>query len=271
MTRLWNHDGGTGGETRTRLAAEGAAGPRGGTGGTSGKRAGPRVGVGGVLAAAARAGRRYWPRILPVTIAVSLVTAVIEIVVEEYVDRANSSLSIVADISASGVSLLGAVFLSGYICRLLSDERDDDTGVLAVLRTLPWGRLAGADLLVSAIVVVALLLLVIPGLVAISFLGLTGSVIEVEDRRVIAAMRRSAHLARGHFWTVALLVTLPVALAGEIDAAAPEPGTWHGILANLGIRGLAEAIAEAAIALVLVSLSKRLIELDRQRAGITAQ
>ncbi len=268
MARLWNHEGGAGAGAHGGGERQGLVGAQGGR---AGKRAGVRVGVGGVLAVAARAGRRYWWRILPVAIAVSVVTAVIEIVVHEYADRANSSLSIVADISASGVSLLGAVFLSGFICRLLGEERAGDTGVLTVLRTLPWGRLTGADLLVSAIVVVGLLLLVIPGLVAINFLGLTGSVIEVEDQRIIAAMRRSAHLARGHFWTVALLVTLPVALAGEIDAAAPEPDTWHGVLVNLGIRGLAEAIAEAAIALVLVSLCRRLIELDRQRAGVAAQ
>lgn len=220
-----------------------------------------------------RAGKRSWRRILPVAVAVSLITAVVEIVVEEYVDGANISLSVLGDISASGVSLLGAVFLSGFTCRLLGEEHDGEnagTSVLAVLRTLPWARLVGADLLVSFIAVLTLVLLVIPGLAAINFLGLTGSVIEMEDQRVIAAMRRSAHLVRGHFWTVALLVTLPVALAGEIDAAAPEPDSWPGVLANLGIRGLAEAVAEAVIALILVSLCHRLIELDRQRAGAGA-
>ena len=99
---------------------------------------GERVGIKGVLGAAVRAGRRYWWRILPVAVAVSVVTAVVEIAVEEYVDRANTPLSIVADISASGVSVLGAVFLSGFICRLVGSGEDDDTGVMAVLRTMPW-------------------------------------------------------------------------------------------------------------------------------------
>lgn len=225
------------------------------------------VGIGAVLAAAARSGRRYWWRIFSVSLAVSLITAVAEIAAQEYVDRTNVSLSIVADITASGVSLLGAVFLSGFVCRLVgsTDEGNERATIGKVLPSLPWARLAGADLLVSLIVVVALILLVIPGLIAVTLLGLTGPLIEIENRRVLDALRRSTQLARRHFWTVALLVTLPVALASEIDSAAPEPHTWAELGENLAIRGVAEAIAEAVIALILVKLCYRLIELDRAR------
>ena len=58
---------------------------------------------------------------------------------------------------------------------------------------------------------VGLLLLVIPGLILFNVLALVGPVIEVENRKVMAAIRRSIHLVRGHFWSVALLATLPVA------------------------------------------------------------
>ena len=102
----------------------------------------------------------------------------------------------------------------------------------------------------------------IPGLVARNLLAVVGPVIEIEDRRVLAALRRSAHLVRQHFWSVALVATLPVILASGLEAAAPEPSGVAEILEVLAIRGLAEGLIEAAIGLVLVELCYRLIDLD---------
>jgi hypothetical protein len=198
-----------------------------------------------------------------------MVTAVVEIVVDEFVDRASLPLSLLADLSASGVSILGAVFLSGFVTRLVggTDDGSDSVSVRQVLRTLPWARLVGADLLVVLIVVAGLIALVIPGLVAINLFAVVGPVIEIENRPVIASLRRSAHLVRPHFWTVALLVTLPVAVAAEIDDIAPHPSSVPAILAILAIRGLGEALAETAIGLILVKLCYRHIALDRPPAA----
>jgi hypothetical protein len=218
------------------------------------------VGIRRVLADAAAAGRHYWSRILAVAIVVSVVTAVAEIVVDEYVDRANLPLVVFADLSASAVSLLGAVFLSGFICKLTAAR--GEVSVRQVLRILPWARLIGADLLVALLVVIGILLLVIPGLVAINLFAVVGPVIEIEDLRIRAALRRSARLVKPHFWTVALLVTLPIAITGEIDGIVPEPDNLRAVIENLAVRGVVEGFAEAVIALIVVYLSRRLIELD---------
>jgi hypothetical protein len=193
-----------------------------------------------------------------------MITALVEIVVDDFVDRANLPLSLLADLSASAVSILGAVFLSGFLTRLVGDAENGNDSISAreVLRTLPWARLVGADLMVVLLVVIGLIALVIPGLVAITLFAVVGPVIEIENRPVIAALRRSAYLVRQHFWTVALLVTLPVAVASEIDALAPHPSSPRAILATLAIRGFAEALIEAAIGLILVKLCYRLIALD---------
>ena len=232
----------------------------------------PAVGIRAVLAAAAATGRRYWARILVVAVAVSLVTAVAEILVDEFVDRNDVPVAIFADLSASVVSLLGAVFLSGFICKLASAEEHDADAmpVRQVLRALPWARLIGADLLVALLVAVGLLLLVLPGLIAINLFGIVGPVIEIENRPVIAALRRSARLVRSHFWTVALLVTVPVVLSGELDALVSLPDSPLAIAENLAIRGIVEAVVEAAIALVVVKLGRRLMDLDRVTASVPA-
>ncbi len=235
-----------------------------------------RVGIGRVLSGAARYGRRHWWRILMVAVAVSMITVLAELTVEELVPSDSFPWSLIADLIASGLSLLGAVFMSGFLTKLVahseevdrregnhSGDKDDGISIKRVLRTLPWGRLIGADVLISLIVVVGLILLIIPGLIAFNLLALAGPVIEVENRKIIAALRRSMRLVRGHFWTVALLATLPVAVAGEIEVAAPNPDTIGEFFQILAIRGLAEGIAEAIIGLILVQLTHRLIALDK--------
>ena len=222
-----------------------------------------------MIAAAARAGRRHGWRILAVALVVCIVTALVDIAVDHLVDRANVPVSLIADLSASGVSILGAVFLSGFLASLVGETEDGNEGasVREVLRSLQWGRLVGADLMVALLVVIGLIALVIPGLVAITLFAVAGPVIDVENRPVIAAVRRSAHLVRQHFWTVALLVTLPVAVASELEAIAPDVASVQAILENLAIRGLGEALVTAAIALTSVKLCYRLIALDRARAA----
>ncbi|HUD38649.1 MAG TPA: hypothetical protein VMR14_17240 [Streptosporangiaceae bacterium] len=238
----------------------------------------PRVGVGRVLGSAALAGRRYWWRILSVAVIVSIITSFAEVIVDDFVDESNLPLALLAHFSALGLSLLGAVLLWGFICRLVGSSMDldldldlgrgqEDASLGRVLRTLPWGRLVAADLLVSLIVIVGLLALVIPGLAALTFLAVVGPVIETERLKVRSALRRSAHLVRGHFWVVALLVTLPVALESELASVAPHLANWQAVLEVFAIRGIAEGIAEAAIGLVVVNLCFRLIALDRERSA----
>jgi hypothetical protein len=235
------------------------------------KRPRQQVGVGAILADAARAGRRYRWRILAVAVVVRTVTALLEILVDDFADRANLPVSLVAGLSSSAVSMLGAVFLSGFLCKLISEEADGTGGVSVrkVIRTLAWWRLIGADLLVALLVVIGAVLLVIPGLIAVNLFAVVGPVIDIEHRPVLGALRRSAHLVRQHFWTVAMLVTLPVAAASVLDVT-PASETAPAILAALATRGLAGAVVEAAIGLVAVKLCVRLIALDHEHIAGTA-
>jgi ABC-type Fe3+ transport system permease subunit len=55
------------------------------------------LGVGPIVAAAARAGRRHRWRILAVAVAVCVITALVGILVEDFVDRANLPLSLLTE------------------------------------------------------------------------------------------------------------------------------------------------------------------------------
>ncbi len=233
----------------------------------------PALGIREIVTSAARAGRRSFWRIAAVATVVSTVAALLETVSHDLVDRTNPPAAILADLSASSVSVVGVVFLSGFLSKMVGEAEHGQphAAVRDVLRTLPWRRLICADLLVVLLVVVGLVALVIPGLIAFNLFAVVGPVIEIEHQRVLAALRRSAHLVRQHFWGVLLLATLPVLIAGELPAALPDSADLGRILEFLAVHGVAEGLIEAALGLVLVELCYRLVELDRATPARTKE
>jgi hypothetical protein len=225
-----------------------------------------RVRAGTVVAAAARAGCRYWLQILALAIPVSVVGAGVEIVVDHFVDPSDALLSVGTALGSTGVTLLGTVLLSGYVCRLVGAAEHGQGAMtfLRVARSLPWVRLVAADVLVAFAVVAGLVLFVVPGLAALTFLAVVGPIIEIEHRPVLSAARRSAQLTRRHLGSVLLLATIPLAAVAELEAIAPDPHRVSEIIAFLVVRGLAEGIAEACVAVILVELCFQLIEATPQ-------
>jgi len=229
------------------------------------KRSRPPLPVRDLLAAAVRAARHDPWRILAVTVTVSLLTVLADIAVTNLIDHADVSLAITGELTSSALEVLGSVFLSGFLCRIVgsAEHGQEHATVGQVFKSLPWVRLILADLLVVVLVVVGLVALVIPGLLAITLLAVVGPVIEIEHRRVLAAIRRSCQLTRSHIWPVLLLATAPLAAVAELEAIAPEPDTASEIAEFLIVRGLAEGIAEACLALLLSELCFQLIDAHR--------
>jgi hypothetical protein len=61
---------------------------------------------------------------------------------------------------------------------------------------------------------------------------------------------------------VLLLATVPLAVVAELEAIAPDPRHAAEIAVYLLVRGLAEGIAEACVAVLLVELCFQLIEAE---------
>jgi predicted secreted protein len=227
-----------------------------------------RLPVRGLLAAVIRTARYDPWRILAVAVAISLLTVLADIVITNLIDHTNAPAVAVGELISTALEILGSVFLSGFLCRIVGSAEHglEHPSIGQVARSLPWSRLIRGDLLVVLIVVIGLILLVIPGLIAVTLLAIIGPVIEIEDKPVRAAVRRSVHLVRQKFWWVVLLATLPLAVVSEIEALAPEPHSVSTALETLAIRGLGTSVLDALISLVLVELAYQLIALDRTRA-----
>src|SRR3984885_1585822 len=233
-----------------------------------------------IAAAVVHTARRHAWRILVVSIAGSAVTVAAELAADHLLDQADVTTAVVGALSTSTLSLLGAVFLSGFLCRLVSStehgaaehgatehektgEAADGSRIRDVLRSLPWGSLILADLLATLIIVVGLVALIIPGLIAITLLAVVGPVIELEHQPALAGLRRSVHLVRPHFWPVAAFATLPLLLANGIAAFLPDPSGTTDVVTTLVVRSVGEGILESAVGLLLVELCYRLIAADR--------
>jgi hypothetical protein len=227
---------------------------------------GDRLRLAGVVSAAAHAGRRDWWQILAVAIPVSLISAGIEIVLDHYLDPSDAPLSISATLAATGVSILGTVLLSGFVCGIVGATQHGRARptFADIVRSLPWKRLVSADILVTLTVIIGLVLFVVPGLAALTYLAVVGPVIEIEHRQVLNALRRSVRLVRQHVWLVILLGTVPLSLAAEIEAVAPEPDRAGEIAEFLVIRGAVMGVVEACLALLLVEVCFQLVDSDRR-------
>ena len=224
-----------------------------------------------IAAAVVRTARRNAWRILAVSIVVSAVTVAVELAADHFLSRASLTTALAGSLSTSMVSLLGAVFLSGFLCRLVSDTEHGDTGhgtrIRDVLASLPWAALILADLLAAVIVLIGLVALIIPGLIAITLLAVVGPVIEIERQHAVAGVRRSAHLVRPHFWRVAAFGTLPLLLSNTIVAFLPDPsGTTH-VVTTMIVRSIGEGIVESVVGLILVELCYRLMAADQGGSG----
>jgi hypothetical protein len=81
-----------------------------------------------IAVAVLRTGRRYAGRMLVVSIAVSLVVTAIDITVDHLLSHAGLAPALAGVLGSSGVSLLGAVFLAGFLSRLVSTEHGGRPG-----------------------------------------------------------------------------------------------------------------------------------------------
>ena len=138
-----------------------------------------------------------------------------------------------------GLSLLGEILFAGFVAAVVISEREGEHHSMAdLVRSLPFGRLIGADLVYVLLVVAGLLLLVVPGLVALTWFALVAPAVKIEGLGIGAALRRSRALVRPRFWAVFALV-VPLALvsdlmtdavfSGAISAFGDTlPGEWAG-------------------------------------------
>lgn len=143
--------------------------------------------------------------------------------------------------------LLGEIFFSGAIAISLTHPHGERPAKpREIASRIKYGRLIVVDVFFVAVVAVGLVVGLVPGILAFVFLGLSGPIVEIEERSAAAALRRSFHLVRGSFWLV-FWVMIPVEVLGDAIGGALA-GLVHRVL---GDTFLATWLAEAFSNMVL--------------------
>jgi len=180
-----------------------------------------------------RTARTYWRRagyllllgiavFVPLGLLDALADRIQEIRIEGLGDFSDlGTYAVIAAVVAQAItSLIGEIFYSGAVALALArGEESEPPTFRSIARHLSYGRLIAVDLIVAAGTAAGLLLLIVPGLIFLTWFALAGPIIELEGTRVRAAMKRSRQLVRGHFWAV-LLVVIPISIGSEVLSTA---------------------------------------------------
>ncbi len=226
-----------------------------------------------LLGVYARIGRTYWawaPTLLVLAAIVFIPLGLVDALLNEVNTESlnvTEGLKLAAFLGAVGAvaasSLFGEVFFSGAIAASLTHPEDEERPSFRELAShISYLKLIAVDILYVAITAVGLILVVVPGLLALVYLSLAGPVVELEKRGVWGGFKRSFRLVRGHFWMVAAIV-VPIETVGDGLNDAIVDGVHgllgHGILAAWVGESVGNIVTAPVFAVAIVLLTLDLI------------
>jgi hypothetical protein len=162
--------------------------------------------------------KRFWQHLVPIALVIFLIVAVASLLLIV-------SLGWIGAIFAALLSLVGTFWLQGAIAEAVADVRDGRADLSigeTINRVSPHVvRLGAAGILAVLGVVLGLILLIIPGLVLLTWWILIAPVIVLERRGVFEAFGRSRELVRGHGWNVfgAIVIGIVISIIARIVVA----------------------------------------------------
>lgn len=228
-------------------------------------------GVRALLSIYVRIGRTYWawaPMLILLALIVFLPLGLIDAILNaaelqdfDFGSGFKVALLLAAIAALTATSLVGEVFYAGAVAVYLTHPEDKEAPRLrSVARHINYKRLIALDLLYVLMVVLGLIAFVVPGVLVFIYLGLAGPIVEIEERGIRAAFKRSYSLVRGSFWLV-FFVLVPLEIVGDAFAEFVE----HLIHGWLGESFVAIWLGEAAantITSPLFAIAAVLLTLD---------
>lgn len=216
-------------------------------------------------------GGSYRHRFGRVVIAAALVfgaTAVVGAAVEDLLNKSQENFIVyVFALAGTTMSQVGVTFYAGLLDKVVGEYElgEDPEPVMQVLRHLPYGSLIAADILITVLTAIGMVLLVLPGIIVFTLFAVTGPVVNIEHRGAISAMKRSAQLVRGHFWLVFFLVSLPLAVEHHVIHLSHDLVFGQSLVEVFIVQGITGMIIGSFVGLVEVNVAYALVSQDRAR------
>jgi hypothetical protein len=221
--------------------------------------------VGAVARDVASAYRAHWYFLIPAAIVVLLPQAFADGFLDGLtVERIHSirDLAVLAALPLTVIfNLFGQAFYAGLTAAAVIEWRAHRAlpGFLALLRSVPLGRLALLDIVLTVGTALGLVLLIVPGLVFMTYFSISPALVKFEHRGIWGSMGRARELVRGNFWRVMLTVVgtilvteIAVSLIGE---------AFHGHALVVLVDLVADGLLQPIEGLVIVVTTLALLEL----------
>jgi hypothetical protein len=209
--------------------------------------------------------RAHWRFLIPAAIVVLLPQSIADGALNGGTIKSIKSIEDVAYFGAIlltvVVNLGGQAFYAGVTAATVVDWRAGQPlpPIRKLIAALPVGGLIMLDIVVSVGTAIGLILLIVPGLIFLAYVGISPAVMKLEHLGVFAAMRRSVELVRGHLRQV-IVIVLGVTLFTEIAVQLIiEP--FHGLAVVTLIDLIAEGILQPFEGLAIAVVAIRLLEL----------
>lgn len=159
------------------------------------------------------------------------------------------------------IRLFGPVVYAGYLDEAVGQEYFKGHRVYfgTVVRTLPWGRLLVADLVLIGGTTIGLLLFVVPGIVWATLFALVGPVIVQERRGVIDGFARTFRLSREAWHLVLVLVVAFIAAELIIHEIVHQVTHHSDFWLQVTASWLVAALIGGIVGLIEVALATELM------------
>ena len=167
------------------------------------------------------------------------------------------------------IRLFGPVVYAGYLDEAVGHEyfKGHRVRFSTVVRTLPWGRLLLADIILVGGAVVGFSLLVVPGVIWLTLFALVGPVIVQERHGVIDGFRRTYRLSRDAWRMVLVLVVAAIVAELIIHEIVHEITHHSGFLLQVTAAWAVAALIGGVVGLIEVALATELMARDPLEQG----
>jgi hypothetical protein len=225
------------------------------------------VGVGEVLGEALGLYTKFFTRFFVIAIIVFAIVNLVNAVFGTLFGH-GVGIAVLLALITTMVSIVGTFWLQGTLVYAVEDVRDGrvDSSVGELFeRVQPYlWTLIGAGLLAGLGIAVGLLLLIVPGLILLTWWCLIVPVIVLEAKHVGESFTRSRELVRGHGWTVFGIVIITAIVTAIASGVIQSLFSFLGSFLRYWIGGaIASAIVGPFFAVALTLTYFKLRDLER--------
>jgi hypothetical protein len=170
-------------------------------------------------------------------------------------------------LATTAIGLIATYWYQGMVVEavvdILDGRRDHTVGSLFSSATPFIGKLIAAGLLATLIIIIGFILLIVPGLIALTFLAVVAPAVVIDRAGVTDALRRSRQLVGGNAWRVFgvivvlfLLTAIVSSIVNAIGGSASDDSFAGFAIADLIVRVLLTPLSAIAATVMYVELRR---------------